>query len=124
MKTHAQLGYDILSQSQNEILQIGANIAHQHHERWDGKGYPQGLAGEDIDIVGRITALADVFDALASERCYKPAWPLEKVLDLLREESGKQFEPKLVDILLEHLDEFIAVRDAFPDPNDWVSFSW
>lgn len=118
MQTHAQLGYDILSQSQNEILQIGANIAHQHHERWDGNGYPQGLKGEEIDIVGRITALADVFDALASERCYKPAWPLEKVLDLLREESGKQFEPKLVDILLEHLDEFIAVRDAFPDPTD------
>lgn len=115
MQTHAQLGFDILSQSQNEILQIGANIARQHHERWDGKGYPQGLAGEDIDIVGRITALADVFDALASERCYKPAWPLEKVQKLLNEERGNQFDPKLVDILLEHWDEFISIRDAFPD---------
>lgn len=118
MLTHAQLGYDILSQSQNEILQLGATLAHQHHERWDGKGYPNGLKGQDIDISGRITALADVFDALASERCYKPAWPLEKVLKLLKEESGHQFEPKLVDILLDHIDEFIAVRDAFPDKED------
>lgn len=118
MQTHAQLGFDILSQSQNEILQLGAVIAQQHHERWDGKGYPAGLEGEDIDIAGRITALADVFDALASERCYKPAWPLDKVLALLKEERGKQFEPKLVDILLEHVDEFIAIRDAFPDKTD------
>lgn len=116
MQTHAQLGFDILSQSQNEILQIGAVIAQQHHEKWDGSGYPSGLAGEDINIVGRIAALADVFDALASKRCYKPAWPMPKVVDLLKTERGKHFEPKLVDILLEHLDEFIAIRDAFPDP--------
>ncbi|WP_334313357.1 HD-GYP domain-containing protein [Psychrosphaera algicola] len=115
MQTHAQLGFDILTQSQNEILQLGAIIAQQHHERWDGKGYPAGLAKENIEIAGRITAIADVFDALASERCYKPAWPLDKVLNLLKEERGKQFEPKLVDILLEHVDEFIAIRDAFPD---------
>ena len=118
MQTHAQLGYDILSQSQNEILQIGAIISQQHHEKWDGSGYPSRLAGEEIDIVGRITALADVFDALASERCYKPAWPMPKVIELLKSERGKHFDPKLVDILLEHLDEFIAIRDAFPDPID------
>ncbi|WP_233520585.1 DUF3369 domain-containing protein [Flocculibacter collagenilyticus] len=117
MKTHAQLGYDILSQSQNEILQLGAKIAQQHHEKYDGSGYPLGLKGKHIDIVGRITALADVFDALASSRCYKPAWPLEKVLDLLEKEKGKHFDPELVDILLENLDEFLAIRDAFPDPD-------
>ena len=116
MKTHAQLGYDILSQSQNEILQVGAIIAQQHHEKWDGSGYPGGLKGEDIDIVGRITALADVFDALASARCYKPPWPISKVVAQLQADSGSHFEPKLVSILLQHLDEFVAVRDAFPDP--------
>ncbi|WP_111977969.1 DUF3369 domain-containing protein [Algibacillus agarilyticus] len=118
MQTHAKLGYDVLNQSNNEILQLGAQIAYQHHEKYDGTGYPQGLKGEDIHIVGRITALADVFDALASERCYKPAWPLKKVLKLLREERGKHFDPKLVDLLLDNLDDFIAIRDAFPDPND------
>ena len=115
MQTHAQLGYEILAQSQNEILQIGALIAQQHHEKWDGTGYPQSLAGEDIHIVGRITALADVFDALASERCYKAAWPLPKVIEHLKQQSGLHFEPKLVSILVEHLDEFVAIRDAFPD---------
>ncbi len=116
MKTHAQQGYDILSQSKNDILKLGAIISHQHHERYDGTGYPNGISGDDIDIAGRITALADVFDALASERCYKPAWPMEDVLKLLKEEKGKQFDPKLVDLLLENLDEFIEVRDQYPDP--------
>ena len=101
-----------------KILHLGAIIAGQHHEKWDGSGYPEGLKGEDIDICGRITALADVFDALASERCYKPAWPLEKVLDLLREERGKHFDPALVDILLDNLPEFIRIRDKYPDSQD------
>ncbi|AWB68992.1 phosphodiesterase [Saccharobesus litoralis] len=117
MQTHAKLGYDVLSQSTNEILQLGAVISYQHHEKWDGSGYPQGLQGNDIHIVGRITALADVFDALASERCYKPAWPLDKVIDLLKDQRGKHFDPQLVDLLLDNLDEFIAIRDAFPDPD-------
>lgn len=117
MRQHAEIGYQILQKSQNEILQQGAVIAHEHHERWDGKGYPRGLSGEEIDIAGRITALADVFDALASERCYKQAWPMPKVLQYLADEKGKQFDPVLVDILLSHLDEFIAIRDAYPDLN-------
>ena len=116
MQTHAQLGYEILSRSQNELLQIAAVISQQHHEKWDGSGYPQGLKGEEIDIVGRITALADVFDALASDRCYKKAWPMPDVVTQLKRDKGTHFDPRLVDILLDHLDEFVAIRDAFPDP--------
>jgi response regulator RpfG family c-di-GMP phosphodiesterase len=116
MQTHAEIGYQMLCHSHNEILQQGAIIAQQHHERWDGTGYPQRLAGEAIDIAGRITALADVFDALASERCYKPAWPMPKVLAYLAAGRGQQFDPTLTDILLTHIDEFIKIRDSFPDP--------
>jgi response regulator RpfG family c-di-GMP phosphodiesterase len=115
MQTHAQIGQDIFKQSQNEILQMGAIIAGQHHEKWDGSGYPNGLKGEDIHIAGRITALADVFDALASDRCYKPAWPMDKVLALLNEQSGQHFEPKLVQILMDNLEDYLAIRDLYPD---------
>ena len=116
MRGHAEIGYEMLRKSDNPILQLGATIAHQHHEKWDGSGYPQGLAGENIDIAGRITALADVFDALGSRRCYKEPWPSEDVLTLLQNESGKHFEPKLIELLLANIDEFAAVRDRFPDP--------
>lgn len=116
MSTHAQIGFDMLKKSDNPILQLGATIAHQHHEKWDGNGYPQGLSGENIDIAGRITALADVFDALGSKRCYKEAWPDDEVLSLLKSEKGKHFEPKLIDLLLDNIDEFTALRKDFPDP--------
>lgn len=115
MQTHAQIGHEILQNSTNEILQCGATIAHQHHEKWDGSGYPKGLMGENINIVGRITALADVFDALGSDRCYKKAWPLEKVLTLIQSEKAKQFDPKLVDLFMQNIDQFIAIRDRYPD---------
>lgn len=122
MQSHADVGFQILRNSQNEILQQGAIIAYQHHERWDGMGYPQGLRGEEINIAGRITALADVFDALASERCYKPSWPMPKVINYLHEQRGQQFDPVLTDILLGNLEEFIAIRNAYPDtPDDDVS---
>lgn len=115
MQQHAELGYQILQHSTNEILQMGAIIAHQHHEKWNGNGYPQGLAEEKIHIAGRITALADVFDALGSDRCYKKAWPLPQIIELIRQERGQQFDPALVDILLNNLDAFLAIRDAYPD---------
>lgn len=115
MLQHAELGYQILQHSTNEILQMGAIIAHQHHEKWNGKGYPQGLSGHNIHIAGRITALADVFDALGSDRCYKKAWPLEQIIELIRTERGQQFDPALVDILLNNLEAFLAIRDAYPD---------
>ena len=113
MDTHPLVGENILRPIA-ELCTV-ASIIRSHHERWDGMGYPRGLKGEEIHIAGRITALADVFDALASERCYKPAWPMPKVLQYLHEQKGAQFDPVLTDILLSHLDEFIAIRDAYPD---------
>lgn len=115
IQTHAQKGYEILKGSKRSILQMAAVIAHAHHEKWDGTGYPQGLKGEDIHVAGRICAVADVFDALSNERVYKPAWPLEKILDLFKQERGKSFEPKLIDLFLDHLDEFLAIRDRLED---------
>ena len=114
---HAQIGYDMLKKSDNPILQLGATIAHQHHEKWDGSGYPQQLRGEEIDVAGRITALADVFDALGSRRCYKEPWPNNEVLKLLADQRGKHFEPKLIDLLLANIDEFTKIREAYPDPS-------
>ncbi|CAM4170729.1 DUF3369 domain-containing protein [Pseudoalteromonas ostreae] len=115
MQTHAEVGYDILKNSNNEILKCGSIIAHTHHEKWDGSGYPNQLTGKNINIVGRITALADVFDALGSDRCYKKAWPLEEILNLLKEQSGKQFEPKLVDIFINNLALFLEIKERYPN---------
>ncbi len=115
MKTHAQIGADMLRHSNNEVIQMGSIIAAQHHERWDGTGYPKGLKGDDIHIAGRITAISDVFDALGCKRCYKEAWPLEDILKEIEAGKGSQFDPALVDILNENLDEFLAIREAYPD---------
>ncbi len=115
MKAHATLGYDMLKHSTRPILKAAATVAIEHHEKWNGKGYPNGLKGEEIHIYGRITAIADVFDALGSDRVYKKAWPLEKILSLIEEERGEHFDPKLVDIFLENLDQFIEIRDRFVD---------
>jgi HD-GYP domain-containing protein (c-di-GMP phosphodiesterase class II) len=117
MKTHASIGYDLLCHSDRPILQAAAIVAGQHHEKWDGTGYPGGFSGEEIHIYGRITALADVFDALASERVYKKAWPLKKVLDLIREQRGRHFDPNLVDLLLSNLDRFLVIREQYQDQN-------
>lgn len=114
MKTHCQIGYDMLSNSQRPILKTAATIALEHQEKWDGTGYPNAKAGKDIHIYGRITAVADVFDALDSERCYKKAWPLEQILQLFRDQRGKHFDPELTDILLNSLDEFLVLRDTAP----------
>ena len=118
METHAQLGYDMLQASNRKLMKTAAIVAYQHHERWDGKGYPNQIAGEDIHIYGRITALADVFDALGSARVYKPAWDDERIFTMFKEERGKQFDPKLVDIFFEHLDEFLQIRDTLKDVID------
>ena len=118
METHAKLGYDMLKNSSRELLKTAAIVAYEHHEKWDGSGYPQGLKGEEIHIYGRITALADVFDALGSDRVYKKAWPTEKILKLIKEEKGKHFDPKLVDVFFEKLDTILHVRDKFKDEFD------
>ncbi|MBE0483879.1 MAG: DUF3369 domain-containing protein [Bacterioplanes sp.] len=116
MQTHAQIGADILAKSEREVLQLGSIIAGQHHEHWNGAGYPNGLQGEHIHIAGRITALADVYDALGNRRCYKEAWPEADIIALLTKQSGLQFDPQLVQLLLDHLDEVKAICAAYPDP--------
>lgn len=115
MKRHANIGFDILKNSRRLPLRSAALIAGQHHERWDGGGYPNGLAGEDIHVFGRIVALADVFDALSHDRCYKQAWPLDKVLEYVRGRSGTQFDPALVDVFMSNLDRFVAILEGNPD---------
>jgi len=115
MDTHASLGYEMLKSSKRPLLKLAATVAYEHHEKWDGSGYPQGLKGEEIDINGRITALADVFDALGSDRVYKKAWNDEKIFNLLKEERGKQFDPKLIDIFFANLPKFLKIRDTFRD---------
>ena len=113
MKEHAQLGYEIFKNSNRPMLQAAAIIAHEHHERWDGKGYPRGLSGNNIHIFGRIVAMADVFDALGTVRVYKEAWPLERIIALFEEERGKQFDPELVDLFLDNLDEILVVKSQY-----------
>jgi PAS domain S-box-containing protein len=113
MKTHAQLGYEMLKHSERPILKASATIAHTHHEKYDGSGYPQGLRGEDIPIYGRITAIADVFDALGHDRVYKKAWEDERIFALFQEERGKHFDPTLIDLFFEHLSEFLEIRDRY-----------
>ncbi len=118
MKTHAQLGYEMLKNSNKPILKAASIVAHEHHEKWDGSGYPRGLSGQEIHIYGRITAVADVFDALGSQRVYKKAWALEDILELFKKESGKHFDPELVNLFLKHLDEFLVIRDKYQDVID------
>ncbi|ACU88617.1 response regulator [Desulfomicrobium baculatum] len=115
IKTHTVIGHSILKGSPRRIMRTAATIALQHHEHWDGGGYPHGLIEDETHIFGRITALADVFDALSCDRVYKKAWPLSEVLDYLREKRGRQFDPLLVDIFLENLDEIMAIRVMYPD---------
>lgn len=115
MKSHAEVGYKILKNSKRPILKVASIIAREHHERYDGNGYPRGLKGEKIHIYGRITTIADVFDALGSHRCYKRAWPDEKIFDFFTQQRGKQFDPHLVDIFLNNIDTFLKTRDKFQD---------
>ncbi|MBU2880037.1 DUF3369 domain-containing protein [Aliiglaciecola lipolytica] len=115
-KRHAQIGYDLLKDSRRKIIQSAAQVARDHHEHWDGNGYPRGLKGEKIHIFSRITAIADVYDTLRSKLNYKEAWPLDKVLDTFKEARGKQFEPKLVDILLENIEKIENIQQQYPDP--------
>lgn len=115
MDTHAELGYGMIKNSNRPLLKAAAIVAYEHHEKWDGTGYPNKTSGEDIHIYGRITALADVYDALGSDRVYKKAWEANKILDFFKEERGKHFDPTLIDLFFEHLDKFYEVRDAFKD---------
>ena len=113
MKDHTVYGWEIFHKSTHTLLQTAALIAYQHHEKWDGTGYPQGLKGLDIHTFGRITAIADVFDALSHERVYKKAWEMERVLEYLKDESGKSFEPRLVELFLQNIDEIIKIKHIY-----------
>lgn len=115
MKGHAEIGYRILVGSDAAPLKMAATIAHTHHEKWDGNGYPRGLRGEDIPLPGRIAAIADVFDALTSSRPYKPAWKLEDALQLMRTNRGSHFDPTLIDVFFEALPEVLEIRERFVD---------
>lgn len=115
IKNHTVYGYDILRTSERDLFQAAAIVAHQHHEKYDGRGYPRGVRGESIHIYGRITAIADVFDALASDRVYKRAWEVDRVLELLKSESGKHFDPHLIELFFKNLDEILQVQNDFKD---------
>jgi len=115
IKLHSEIGAEILSKSHARVMKYAKSIALTHHEKWNGKGYPKGLAGLKIPIQGRIVALADVFDALSMERPYKKAWPMEKIVKFITEESGEHFEPKLVDLFMEALPAILQVREKYQD---------
>lgn len=120
MKTHSHLGFQMLRLSehapQRPLFKLAAAIALEHHEKWDGSGYPYGLKGEEISVAGRITAVADVFDALGAMRCYKPSKSLDEILEIFQQEKGKHFDPTMISLFFEHLDEFIAIRDKYATP--------
>tara|TARA_B100000315_G_scaffold154810_1_gene143328 strand:- start:81 stop:1184 length:1104 start_codon:yes stop_codon:yes gene_type:complete len=118
MKTHVDIGAEILSSDSAEIMQLARTIALTHHEKWDGSGYPNGLVGEDIPVQGRIAAICDVFDALTSDRPYKKAWAVEDAAALIREESGRHFDPVLAMKFLEILPQIIEIRNAHADEEE------
>ncbi len=115
MKSHCNIGYNLLKNSSRSILKTAAVLAYQHHEKWNGKGYPLGAKGKEIHIYGRITAIADVFDALGSDRYYKKAWELDRILNLFKEERGEHFDPNLVDVLLTNFADIVNIRDSYQD---------
>ncbi|KOF56168.1 hypothetical protein AGR56_04480 [Clostridium sp. DMHC 10] len=115
MKTHSRIGYEMLKKSNKRLMKSASIIALEHHEKYNGTGYPYGLSGEDIHLYGRITAVADVFDALGSDRVYKKAWELSKIINYFKEESGQHFDPKIVKIFFKSLHQILEVRDKFPD---------
>ena len=110
MKSHTTIGAKILGNPEAEILKIAEQAALSHHEKWNGKGYPQGLSGDEIPLFGRIAGLADVFDALTSRRPYKDPFPAEVAFEIIREERGKHFDPDLVDVFLENIDEVLQIK--------------
>ena len=111
MKSHAELGYKMLENSNKNILRVAAIVAHEHHEKWDGTGYPRGLKSNEINIYARITTVADVFDALTQKRIYKEPWSTPKVLDFFSENSGSHFDPELVQLLHDNIKEIERISD-------------
>ncbi len=116
MEQHSEIGARIIGEHDYPLLDMARTVALTHHEKWDGTGYPQGLKGDQIPLAGRIVAVADVFDALVSKRPYKEAWPFEKAVSVIREESGRHFDPGLVTAFVDHLDEIIELSRQNADP--------
>lgn len=115
MRKHPQFGADIIGEHSSKLLQLARTVALAHHEKWNGKGYPNGLSGEEIPLPARIVAIADVFDALTSERPYKKAWPVEKALGVIQEESGAHFEPILVEAFMTCLDDILQIKEKYKE---------
>jgi PAS domain S-box-containing protein len=114
MQRHTVVGHEILANSKSELLRLAARIALTHHERYDGTGYPRGLSGEEIPLEGRITAVADVFDALLSDRCYRPAMSVDETVEIIEAGRGTHFDPKVVDVLIDGLAEVLRLRGDGP----------
>jgi putative two-component system response regulator len=110
IKTHTIIGSNILANSEAEVIQLAQKIALSHHEKWNGMGYPHGLAGEKVELAGRIVCLADTFDALISRRPYKNPYPIEAACDVIANERGKHFDPQIVDIFLDNVDELLKIK--------------
>jgi putative two-component system response regulator len=115
IKTHAETGFQMLAGSPAEVVQLGALIARTHHERWDGTGYPRGLAGEDIPQEGRMAAIADVFDALTSDRVYRAALPVKSAIKMMQDERGRHFDPELLDVFFAAQTDIDGIRRAYAD---------
>ena len=121
MRTHTTIGADIIGHHAHGLLAMARNVALTHHEKWDGTGYPAGLAGEDIPFEGRIVAVVDVFDALTSRRPYKQAWPVERAVDFLRDQRGKQFDAALVDLFLSRMPDVREIMVHWADSNEPIA---
>lgn len=122
MKKHAEFGSIILGDHSSKLLRTAQSVALTHHEKWDGSGYPYGLRGHEIPLEGRIVAISDVFDALTSTRPYKEAWDVNRAIDLLKEESGRQFDPELIDAFLEGLPTVLEIKESFSEAKSAHSF--
>ena len=117
MKTHSTIGAEILSGHDSELMKMARVIAIAHHEKWDGSGYPKGHKGDEIPLVGRIVAVADVFDALTTTRPYKKAWSVEDAVDYIAENRGSHFDPQLVDLFMKNLPNILSIRARYPEPD-------
>jgi len=115
MQEHTSIGYEMLCHSEREIMRAAATIAHEHHERWDGQGYPQGKRGEEIHPFGRIVAVCDVFDALSHKRVYKGPWTLDDAIQHIRDGRGSSFDPLVVDTFLANLEEILSINEEYRD---------
>ncbi|MFS0779957.1 HD domain-containing phosphohydrolase [Neobacillus sp. 3P2-tot-E-2] len=115
IKTHTEIGYQMLKHSNTKLMETAAIIAYTHHEKYDGTGYPRGLKEQEIPLYGRITTVSDVFDALSSERVYKKPWEIKDIIDYFKCEKGKHFDPILVEIVLNNVNEFLRIKEKFKD---------